>query len=98
MAEYIDKEQLLSDLYSKQDEPLDVMKEIANFSAADVAPVVHGKWEGYTRSTCRGMDKDGEPIYRNITLYYCSECRRRSIIYENYCPNCGAKMDFGGSD
>ena len=45
MAEYIDKEQLLSELYSKQDEPLDVMKEIANFSAADVAPVVHGKWE-----------------------------------------------------
>lgn len=37
MAEYIDKEQLLSDLYSKQDdENLDVMLEIANFPAADV--------------------------------------------------------------
>ena len=37
MAEYIDKERLLSDLYSKQDdENLDVMLEIANFPAADV--------------------------------------------------------------
>ena len=37
MAEYIDKEQLLSDLYSKQDdENLDMMLEIANFPAADV--------------------------------------------------------------
>jgi hypothetical protein len=44
MAEYIDKEQLLSDLYSKQDdENLDVMLEIANFPAADVAQVVHCK-------------------------------------------------------
>ena len=51
MAEYIDKERLLSDLYSKQDEPLDIMKEIAEFPAADVAPVVrcsqcqHGQFD-----------------------------------------------------
>ena len=52
MAEYIDKEQLLSDLYSKQDdENLDMMFEIANFPAADVAPVVrcsqcqHGQFD-----------------------------------------------------
>ena len=52
MAEYIDKEQLLSDLYSKQDdENLDVMLEIANFPAADVAQVVrcsqcqHGQFD-----------------------------------------------------
>ena len=37
MAEYINKEQLLSHLFNKQDEPLDVMKEIAEFPAADVA-------------------------------------------------------------
>ena len=40
MAEYIDKEQLLSELYSKQDEPLDIMKEIVEFPAADVVLVV----------------------------------------------------------
>ena len=39
MAEYINKEQLLSHLFNKQDEPLDFMKEIAEFPAADVAEV-----------------------------------------------------------
>lgn len=38
MTEYINKEQLLAHLYSKQDEPLDIMKEIAEFPAADVVP------------------------------------------------------------
>ena len=56
MAEYIDKEQLLSDLYSKQDdENLDVMLEIANFPAADVAPVVRCrdcKWYESAHEVC----------------------------------------------
>lgn len=39
MAEYIDREALLAHLYSKQDEPHDIMAEIAEFPAADVAPV-----------------------------------------------------------
>ena len=47
MAEYISKEQLLAHLFSRQDEPLDVMKEIAVFPAADVAEVRHGRWLGY---------------------------------------------------
>lgn len=91
MAEYIDKEQLLSELYSKQDEPLDVMKEIANFSAADVAPVVHGVWE-YEPQTINtyGMLK-------------CSKCGWWTLDASvgdayHFCPKCGAKMDFGGSD
>lgn len=40
-----------------------------------------------------GTDENGEPIYRDGVLYYCSECRRKSIIKTNFCPNCGAKMD-----
>ena len=39
---YINKEQLLAHLFSKQEEPMDVMKEIAEFPAADVAPVAPG--------------------------------------------------------
>lgn len=25
--------------------------------------------------------------------YQCSECGARSILFENYCPNCGARME-----
>ena len=31
MAEYIEREKLLSHLFNKQDEPLDVMREITEF-------------------------------------------------------------------
>ena len=83
MAEYIDKEQLLSELYSKQDEPLDVMKEIANFSAADVAPVVHGKWI---------MKDKGTGVCSNCN-------RQDQIhTLSTHCRYSCAKMDFGGSD
>lgn len=91
MAEYIDKEQLLSELYSKQDdENLDMMLEIANFPAADVAQVVHGKWA---------------PSERNPSFLVCSVCGDCYVydewVYERkwrYCPNCGAKMDGKGED
>lgn len=43
-------------------------------------------------------EQDNEPIYRDGTLYYCSECRRRSIIREKYCPDCGARMDTDESE
>ena len=46
---------------------------------ADVAPVRHGRWE----------DVDAEEPRR----YGCSKCKRLSWHMENYCPNCGARMD-----
>lgn len=42
---YIEREALLAELFSKQDEDVDVMLEIAEFPAADVAPVKRGAWE-----------------------------------------------------
>ena len=51
--------------------------------SADVAPVRHGHWEVI----------DAEEPRR----YGCSECKRLSWHMENYCPNCGAKMDEGGN-
>ena len=53
--------------------------------AADVAPVVHGRWE--THPQHYGFDR-------------CSVCHDCIIANDwadglkwNYCPNCGAKMD-----
>lgn len=64
--------------------------------AADVEPVRHGRWEGYTNSRYVGCDQDGEPIYRDGVIWYCSnpKCRRRTVVKEKFCPNCGAKMDL----
>lgn len=59
--------------------------------AADVAPVVHGRWE-YTPQT-----------FNTLGQIRCPFCAWWSLdqsidgIYK-YCPNCGAKMDGGDND
>ena len=58
--------------------------------AADVAPVVHGRWIGIDSSFWKPTHSSDIPVFRKT--YRCSECRRRTAIAENYCPNCGAKM------
>ena len=61
-----------------------IASEIADIPAADVAPVVHGRW----------VEKEK---YTFGIMYDCSLCENR--ILDNghpwtYCPNCGAKMDL----
>lgn len=72
----------------------DVEIEIGKMDAEDVAPVVRGKWEGYSHSRYCGVDDYGDPIYRDGVVYYCSACRRKTVVKEKYCPNCGARMDL----
>ena len=63
------------------------MEIVASSPAADVAPVVHGKWEIIH-------------IKNHWDKARCSACKRIFASYEwgsNYCPVCGAKMD-GGAD
>lgn len=66
---------------------------IKSLPATDVEPVRYGRWEGYSHSRYCGIDADGEPIYRDGIVYYCSnpKCRRKTVIKENYCPSCGEK-------
>lgn len=59
--------------------------------AADVAPVVHGRWE-YIPQTLNTLSK-----------LRCSFCGWWSLDPSidgayNYCPNCGAKMDGGAEN
>ena len=49
-------------------------------------------WKCYTNGAYHGMDEDGEPIWRDVNVYHCSNCNRRTVIQENYCPSCGRKM------
>lgn len=58
--------------------------------AADVAPVVHGKWIHTTTE-----DDDWGVTYHH---WNCSNCNRYvgcNPSDMNYCPNCGARMDGG---
>ena len=56
-------------------------------------PVRHGHWKGYITSAFYGCDDEGEPIYRDANFNVCSECGRKTVVKEKFCPNCGAKMD-----
>ena len=70
--------------------------DLKDIPAADVAPVVHGQWIGIDSSFWKPTHSSDIPVFRKT--YRCSECRRRTAIAENYCPNCGAKMDKEETD
>ena len=93
MPEYIDKEKYCAEVCKCNKEKCDKSKcPIWNAPAADAVEVVHGKWREVTDSVYCRMDKQGNPIYRDGSVYYCSECNRKTVIKEKYCPDCGAKM------
>ena len=68
----------------------DLAEDFYSIPAADVAPVVHGKWE-YIPQTLN-----------TLSQLRCPFCGWWSLDLSidgayNYCPNCGAKMDGGDS-
>ena len=79
MAEYIEREAAIEALPVAWDSAVDALRYAP---AADVAPVVHGRWITYagkdTCSRCRATALEADAHLR----FY-------------YCPNCGAKMDGG---
>lgn len=97
MAEYIKREAAIKAI-EKADYTLiandaddckaDYLREIIeSVPAADVVPVVHGRW-----------DESKEHFYLNNGYkewvnFYCSECDAPNNSPTDYCPNCGAKMD-----
>lgn len=90
MAEYINKEQLLSYLFSKQDEQLDVMKEIAEFPSEDY-PNYNQGWNDacdYIRDCALAMLKD-------VPAADVAEVRH--AFWSDYgsgvcCTNCGVSL------
>lgn len=88
------------DEYIKRDDALQVIESCAGWSrplesayediqaipAADVAPVVHGKWENVP----------GNGVYDTICTY-CGFHLGIRFYPSEYCPNCGAKMDKEGT-
>lgn len=90
--EYIERKALLARYDAEHVGPPGRARELmATAPAADVAPVVHGRWIGIDSSFWKPTHSSDIPVFRKT--YRCSECGRRTAIAENYCPNCGAKMD-----
>lgn len=94
MAEYIERRTAivkLTALYCLKPNATmtDAKRLLADMPAADVAPVVHGRWE---------QDADGDWYCTNCdeVVAICESGRERTYR-KPYCPNCGAKMD-GGAD
>ena len=99
MAEYIERENAIAWFmpYVHTGESIDadvVISDIKGMKAADVAQVVHGRWDDSGRYTFPG----------GSTAVRCTNCGCALTVSEyrlndwNYCPVCGAKMDGGDSD
>ena len=103
MAAYIDREASVESLNAMKPFLRDrgqvqllrrIMNHIGKIPAADVVPVVHGRWKNLL-GDCRGYS----------TTFECSNCETLSTTswamkeceFE-YCPNCGARMDGDGND
>ena len=89
MAEYIDRAVAVSQanfIHGRWDDVYVSAATLMAMPAADVAPVVRGKWGTHS-------DRPDSLI--------CSVCNCGFDMWKhdphNYCPNCGAKMD-GGAD
>lgn len=54
------------------------------------------RWKGYVYSAYHGVDEYGDAIWRDVCVYRCSNCNRKTVIQENFCPSCGRKMRKDG--
>lgn len=93
MAEYLNKQTALDAILAEYPDahyPEWYAAKIKALPAADVAPVVHGRWE---------RDADGDWYCTNCdeVVAICESGRERTYR-KPYCPNCGAKMDRGADN
>ena len=91
MPEYIKREtaikRVMETKWESGSDGAAAMEIVAATPAADVAPVVHGRWRYFHK--------------QNIAV--CTECSFERDLDTNFgravnCPNCGAKMDGGVDD
>lgn len=77
--------------YSREEREDNLVDMLECLPAVDAAPVVHGRWTEIDASYWRWRH-DGAHL--NFRLKYRhDECGEVVIRKENFCPNCGAKMD-----
>lgn len=97
MAEYIERKAALDAAHKWCDPCGAAVEAVLSVPAADVAPVVYGRWEwaddGYCRcSECR---QRAPVVYGALIEDYQDEPQ---TVMTYFCPHCGAMMDGGDSD
>lgn len=89
MTEYIERKAIRDALYDADAITMGGVKILNQFPAADVAPVVHGRWERVIPS---------KSAAKWSTKVSCSNCHNAGYTRYKYCPNCGAKMGGGAGN
>ena len=83
IREYIEEYGWTVDEHGWHTEKWCAMKEaedvLESIPAADVKPVVRGKWQHWTENVA-------------MPYFTCDNCGFGSLDTHNYCPNCGADM------
>ena len=85
MNEYVNCKDLRDALYDADAITMEGVKIINQFPSADVAHVRHGRWIYHP-----------DDLFPGESTQECSYCHEEEYVNlrnENYCPNCGAKMD-----
>lgn len=93
MTEYIDKNAVFHEMKMDIRPPFAVVRD---FPAADVAPVVHAKWENcdWVEPAYHGCGTIRTPN-AGMKCTNCVHVFKKDLLWkDNYCPNCGAKMDL----
>lgn len=85
MNEYVNLKDLRDALYDADAITMEGVKIINQFPSADVAPVRHAHWIYHP-----------DDLFPHDSTQECSLCHEEEYLTldnDNYCPNCGAKMD-----
>lgn len=106
MAEYIERDRLVTFLRERKVKETGAFTKGTNkglnisisalcnrelIPAADVAPVVHGRWIPVGKLSIGGLN--------GYTQFYkCSNCEYLDFIESRYCSGCGAKMNWRSDD
>ena len=101
MKEYIEREALMDEIHRIgghnlcEWDTIGVKALVCRQPAADVVEVRHGYWfiteyEYFSCSEC------GNSYYNGCESTAEAKSRLKDGLYDNYCPNCGAKMDGKG--
>ena len=108
MAEYIDREALYEKAYWHGEHPdvdnpfpdgvdaIDI-EDVDAIPAADVAPVRYARWEeaDWVEPDCHGFGIIRTPKAA-LRCSNCKNCFKKELLWkDNYCPNCGCRMDGG---